>query len=342
MTLSYRTRKRLLDLGITLLVLLLIGAVLWLCWVIWAGRYVVYHRDGARLDFNVPATFPPGVIAQPTTERMTVNVVYDEPEVDAPIIEVRPTSISGYYIDPEMLKTDIPSIMAQLEKLESGDAVLLDVKDIRGRFYYTTSFSSKTANGIDIQQMDQLIDYLMVSDLYVIGRLPAFRDYEFGLNNVPCGLPRKGGNGSLWLDDTNCYWLDPTKDGTIEYLVQQAMELRLMGFDEVVFTDFRFPNTDKITFEGDKNQAIADTAATLVQKLTTDRFFVSFHSDNTRFPLPKGNSRLYLTDIPAADISTIVEQVIVDDPALHLMFLTTVNDTRFNDYCVLRPLDSVF
>lgn len=342
MTLSYRTRKRLLDLGITLLVLLLIGAVLWLCWVIWAGRYMVYHRDGPRLDFDAPATFPSGVIAGPVPERETVKVVYDEPEIDAPIVEVLPTSITGYYIDVETLKTDIPAVMTQLEKLDSGTAVLLDVKDIRGWFYYTTSVGSKNAKDVDTAQMDQLLDYLLTSDLYVIARLPALRDYEFGLHNVPCGLPRKGGNGSLWMDDTNCYWLDPTKDGTIEYLAQQAMELRLMGFDEVVFTDFRFPDTDKITFEGDKSQAIADAAATLVQKLTTDKFFVSFHSSDAAFPLPEGNSRLYLTDVPAADISTIVEQAVTDDPALHLMFLTTVNDTRFNHYCVLRPLDSAY
>ena len=190
--------------------------------------------------------------------------------------------------------------------------------------------------------MDQLMDYLLSSDLYLIARLPALRDYDFGLNNVSCGLPKKDGNGSLWLDDTNCYWLNPTKEGTLEYLSRQVLELRLMGFDEVVFTDFRFPRTEKITFEGDKEQSIAEAAASLVEKLTTEGFFLSFQSEEVTFVLPEGNSRLYLSDIPAAEVSTIAEQALVQDSKLQLLFLTTVNDTRFDDYCVLRPLENAY
>ena len=339
MNLSYRTRRRLLRLATITLVLILVAAVVMVCGFIWLDRYVVYGRNGARIDFN-QSPIPSGLVAKPTAPRETVKIYYDEPEIEAPIVEVVPTSISGYYIDVDDLKNDIPSVIKQLKHLEKGSAVLLDVKDIRGRFFYSSDISDKNAKDVDVEQMDQLIQYLLSSDLYVIGRLPAFRDYEFGLNNVPCGLPKKGGNGSLWLDDTNCYWLDPTKDGTLDYLAQQAMELRLMGFDEVVFTDFRFPNTEKIVFEGDKEEAIANAAATLVQKVANDRFFVSFHSETVPFSLPEGNCRLYMVDIPAADVSSIVEQMAIDKPEIHLMFLTTVNDTRFNEYCVLRPLDT--
>lgn len=340
MTISYRTRKRLTGLGIAALIVAAVALVLWLCWIVWVGRYMVYHRDGPRLEFDLPDNTATGVIAKPPVEKEPVHVVYNEPEIDVPIVEVVPTSISGYYID---LEKGIPQIMNQLEKLDAGTAVLLDVKNIKGQFYYTSKISDKHPNDMNIDDMDRLMEYLLSSDLYLIARLPALRDYYFGLDNVPCGLPKKNGNGSLWPDDTGCYWLDPTKDGTIEYLTHQALELRLMGFDEVVFTDFRFPNTDKVEFEEElKPQAIADAAATLVSKLTTDGFFVSFQSEDVAFPLPAGNSRLYLTDIPAAEVSTVVEQVVTPDPALHLMFLTTVNDTRFNDYCVLRPLENAY
>lgn len=338
MTISYRTRKRLTGLGITAAIIAAVAAVLWICWMIWVGRFVVYHRDGPRLDFGLDP-IPSGEVAHIPEKPSSVNVIYNEPQIDTPIVEVVPTSIKGYYID---LEQEIPQIMDQLKKLDKGTAVLLDVKDTRGQFFYTSKISNQHPKEMDIPQMDQLIEYLMSADLYVIARLPALRDYDFGLNNVSCGLPRKGGNGSLWLDDSNCYWLDPTKEGTIDYLSQQVMELRLMGFDEVVFTDFRFPNTEKITFEGDKAQAITDAAAALVQKLNTDGFFVSFQSEEVTFPLPTGNSRLYLEGIPAAEVSAIAEQVVTADPALHLMFLTTVNDTRFDDYCVLRPLENAY
>jgi hypothetical protein len=188
--------------------------------------------------------------------------------------------------------------------------------------------------------MDALIQYLANSNLYTIARIPAFRDWEYGLNHVPSGLPKKGGNGSLWMDDSNCYWLDPTDEKALDYLLRITVELRSLGFDEVVYTDFRFPNTDKIIFEGDKAQAIADAAATLADKCTTERFCVSFMSAAPVFPLPEGNCRVYLQDVAAADAETTAQQVPTDDPKLHVLFMTTVNDTRFNDYCVLRPLDS--
>ncbi len=339
MNISYRTRKFLIGLATTVLVIAVVAALLWLCWMVWVSRYIVYHRDGPRLDFSLTANTASGVLAKPPAEKDPIPVVYDEPDIDAPIVEVLPTGISGYYID---LDQDISQITEQLGKLKKGTAVLLDVKDTRGQFFYTSKISDKHPSDMDITQMDQLMEYLLSADLYLIARLPALRDYDFGLNNVPCGLPRKDGNGSLWLDDTNCYWLDPTKEGTIEYLSRQVMELRLMGFDEVVFTDFRFPRTEKITFEGDQDQAIADAASALVDRLATDGFFLSFQSEEPTFPMPSGNSRLYLADIPAVELPTIVEQVLVQDLKLHLLFLTTVNDTRFDNYCVLRPLENAY
>ena len=68
--------------------------------------------------------------------------------------------------------------------------------------------------------------------------------------------------------------------------------------------------------------------------------WVSFCASDPSFPLPEGNARIYLENVAAADLKQIAQQVTTDDPSIHLLFLTDVNDTRFNDYCVLRPIDS--
>lgn len=339
MNLSYRTRRTLARLGKAVIGLVIAAILFWLCWIIWVGRYIVYTPNGAKLDFSLGA-LPEGVLAVPPTDSLDVDIYYDEPTIELPPSVVEKTSIQGYYIDFEDLKADIPAVKAKLEALPSGTAVMLDVKNIKGFFHYSTSVGTTTSKDVDIAQMDALIQYLANSDLHAIARIPAFRDWEYGLNHVPSGLPKKGGNGSLWMDDSNCYWLDPTAEKALDYLLRITVELRSMGFDEVVYTDFRFPNTDKIIFEGDKNQAIADAAATLADACTTDRFCLSFMSASPAFPLPEGNCRVYLQDIAAADAETAAQQVPTDDPALHVLFMTTVNDTRFNDYCVLRPLDS--
>lgn len=216
--------------------------------------------------------------------------------------------------------------------------MLLDVKNTKGHFYYTSSLGKESSDVVNAQ-MDELLSWLLSSELYVIGRVPAFRDYEFGLHNVDFGLPKKGGNGSLWLDDGDCYWLDPDSNGALDYITQVTLELRLMGFDEVVYTDFRFPDTDEVEYEGDKAAALANAAAVLAENCTTDRFCVSFLSADPAFPLPEGNCRLYLQDVAAEDLSAIVEQAVTEDPAIHLLFLTDTHDNRFEKYCYLRPLE---
>lgn len=340
MNLSYRTRRRLRRLGITLLVTALIALVAWFCWVVWVGRYIVYTPDGARLDFSIDPQLPTGEAAEPPAAGETVPIYYDEQEEEEPLPNYDQTAISGYYVDFDELCQDVSAVKDRLQQLPAGTAVLLDVKNTKGYFHYSTSVGETTSGDVDTAAMDELIAWLAGSELYAIARLPAFRDWEFGLNNVPCGLPKKEGNGSLWMDDTNCYWLDPTSDGTLNYLTRITTELRGLGFDEVVFDDFRFPNTEKIEFEGDKTQAIADAAAMLVDACATDRFCVSFYSADPAFALPAGRARLYLEDVVAADVHSVIAQTVTKDPAIHVLFLTTVNDTRFDEYSVLRPLEN--
>lgn len=342
MNISYKTRKGLLRFGVTLGILSVVALVIYGGWVIWAGRYVIYTRDGAKLDLSMDVQLPTGTPANEPLPGETVEILHKEPvtEDKGELPTVEATPISGYYIDPEDLIDNIPTVLEQLKELPAGTAVMLDMKNIQGHYYYATSVGSKVSKDIDMEQMNTLLEYLLTNQFHVIARIPAFRDREYGLNNVPHGLAKKGGNGSLWMDDKNCYWLDPTNDGALGYLVRVIMELKGMGFDEVVFTEFRFPDTDKIVFEGDKETALKDAAQQLVDACGTNRFFVSFYTEELTFPLPGGNSRMYLEGIPAAELPNVVSQATVTDPKIQLLFITEGGDTRYNDYCVLRPLNS--
>ena len=340
MSLSYHSRRQLKKVLTITAVLLTVGIIAFIGWVIWADRYVVYTREGALLDFNLTQNFPQGDPAKAPEAGEPVEVIMHDPyqSGDQPIAEQ--VSISGYYIDSEQLKEDIPGLMESLKALPAGTAVLMDMKTIKGSFYYDTAIGETLVKGVDQEQLNQLLELIVTQELYGIARIPAFRDWEYGLNNVPQGLPRKGGNGSLWMDDSNCYWLDPTNENVLGYLISIVTELKGLGFKEVVFSDFRFPDTDKITFEGDKGEALANAAETLNKACATERFFVSFTSRDYGFPLPAGGSRLYVDGATAVDIPTVVQQSVTSNPGIQLMFLTETNDTRFNDYCVLRPLEN--
>lgn len=341
MNISYKTRKGLRRLSVFLGTLALVGIIIYVGWVVWVGRYITYTREGAKLDMSISTQFPQGQLALMPTDEGSVEIIYQEPLTDdsssQPVVEQ--TNIRGYYVGADAL-ADIPGIITQLENLSPGTAVMVDMKDIKGNFFYETTIGSKTSGQIDMEQMSNLLECLRKNDLHAIAKIPAFRDREYGLNNVPQGLARKGGKGSLWMDDEGCYWLDPTKEEVLGYLMRIAMELRGLGFDEVVFTEFRFPSTEKIIFTGDKTEAITEAAKKLVTACASNNFFVSFYSDNFAFPLPEGNCRLYLQNVAAAEIPNVVSEAVTNNPTTQLMFITDLNDTRFDEYCVLRPLDS--
>lgn len=337
MNIPYRTRRFLKNLGVTLLVLAVIGAVVYLCWFLWLQRYVVYTRDkGAVIDMNLSAQVAEGPVAVKPEEE-TVSIYYNEGE-NAINTSKELTQLVGYYADTTQLE-DMEMVLRQIELLPAGSPVMLDVKDGKGRFYYSSAIGSERRSGIDAQAMDELIEKLQKKGMYLIARLPAFRDYNFGLHHTENGLFVKSG-AYLWADDDYCYWLDPTKQGTVTYLVEIVTELRSLGFDEVVFENYCFPPTQELKFSGDRAEALNTTANTLVTTCADQSFAVSFVAGAEGFTPVAGRSRLYMTDVAAIQAAQIAESSGVEDPAIGLVFLTENHDTRFNEFSVLRPLDS--
>ena len=186
---------------------------------------------------------------------------------------------------------------------------------------------------------DELIKKLNRNNMYTIAKVTAFQDYHYGLNNVDEGLFSTGG-AYLWRDDMGCYWLSPSSQKYQSYLVQIATELRGLGFDEVVFDQFVFPDSTKYRFSGDKQEALTQAADKLVDTCATSSFAVSFVSTQN-FQQPEGRSRLYLTGVEPADLNKVASSVAVPDNIINLVFLTAYHDTRYDAYSVLRPITAM-
>lgn len=336
MKLPYRTRRRLIRIGIILLVLAVVAMLIWCFWLLWVKRFIVYTRDGARLDFDLPAELPKGEEAKPPVKE-DLPPLYFVTEEDVVATSTELTQIVGYYVDTEALK-DIPRVKEQIQRLEAGTAIMIDVKSIYGSYYYSSQVGAKRSSSVNTEQMDELLAFLKNSKYYVIAKLPALRDYEYGLHHVPDGIAVKSG-GYLWVDDDGCYWLNPASQGTLGFLVQQTQELKDLGFEEVVFEDYRFPDTENMAFSGDKVKALSDTAQALVTTCATERFAVSFVSTN-HFNPPTGRSRIYRAGVEAYQAADVAGNAGVADPTINLVFLTEVHDTRFDEFSVLRPLDA--
>lgn len=340
MNLTYRTKRRLQRAGLIGLTLLLVVILAAFCWVIWLERYVVYTRDGATLNFDLVEKPGTGQLAQPPSAGETVPIYVNE-GLDAIDLNAALEQISGYYIDTETLQAGAAAVRDTVSTLPAGTAVLLEVKSIWGQFNYSSGVSSATiSNRVDIEQMDKLISDLNSRNLYAVAVLPAFRDRYFFLinnSNTSCGLAVKG-KGYLWQDDDNCYWFDPSDRDTISWLQQIIEELRKLGFDEVVLTEFRIPNTDRIVFNENRDETIKNVAQTLVTTCATDSFAVSFMASDSSFPLPDGRTRLFMENVGPKNVDMVAAQLNFEDPQAKLVFMSTTNDTRYDAYSVVRPI----
>ena len=340
MNITYRTKRRLYRAALIGITVLLLAVLVGFCWVIWLERYVVYTREGATLNFDVVEMPGAGQLAMPPSADETVPVYVNE-GLDAIDLNKELTQLTGYYIDGDTLQTDIVTARDTVATLPSGTAVMVEVKSIWGQFNYSSAVSNATiSTRVDVSQVDGLITDITSRNLYAVAVVPAFRDRYFFLKdnkNTSCGLAIKG-KGYLWLDNDNCYWFDPTDNDTILWLQEIVNELKAKGFDEVVFSEFRIPNTDSIVFNTDKAEAIKKAAQTLTTACSTDNFAVSFLTTDSAFPLPDGRTRLYMESVGPKNVDAVAALLNLENPQAKLVFMCNTNDTRFDAYSVMRPI----
>ncbi len=347
MSIPYRTRRNLRRFFVTVLALVLFSSLALLCWLLWLNRYVVYSQSGARFDFSISVPYAPGLSPVAPEPRPTITIHDKAEEVEDPEdpITNELQQFIGCYVtledlrEPDRFEVTRNALLA----LPAGSTVMLELKSVSSYVYYSSETAREDPD-FDVVRMDALIRELQGKGHYVIARIPAFQEREYILEDehgrFDQGLEHIKG-GSLWWDSENrCYWLNPASDGTMTYLIQLVTELRGMGFHEVVFKDFQFPETDKIQFEGDKLETLTNVASMLVKTCSTDKFCVSFTRHDADLKLPQGRTRLYLTGISAADADTAAEKTGLADLQAQVVFLTEKSDTRYEEFSVLRPLDT--
>ena len=226
-----------------------------------------------------------------------------------------------------------------MERLPVGTPVLIDMKGPYGSFFYTSQLGEAIMSAsTDIEAMDQLVQKLKSKGFYTIARISAFQDWNFGNNHVTSGLYMLSRAG-LWLDPDGYFWLNPTDSTAISWISSIIMELRDMGFNEVVLDNFQFPNSDKYIFSGDKDAALQEAANKLVAACGSSGFALSFNVTSPTFPLPAGGrSRIYLENVSATQLNAQASQVSFEDVNTYLVFLSESGDTRYDEYSVIRSL----
>lgn len=330
MTVSYRTRQTLRRAFSVVGIMLAVTAAILLCLTVWLHRFVVYTDEGAILDFG-RRDESAAVRPQVPEALPSVSVTYG----DSPFQEGL-QQLSGYYIT----KADLADPQAVLEKvklLPAGTTVMLDVKGYRGYCYYSTALGESYGQSkLDVKGVDELIAYLAQSDLYTVARMSSLWDFVTVWNDSSYGLTTAShtlysDNGDAGSGESGIgYWLDPTLAATQNYLAGVINELKSLGFDEVVLDNFHFPNTENLSFSGDRGEALAQCALALTQACAGKDFVVSFCTDDPTFALPSEQSRLYLKNIAPESAQNAWEQATVADKRTGLVFLAVGGDTRYD------------
>lgn len=341
MSIPYRTRRTLNRLGTVLTILILIGLIGWLCWVVWLQRYVVYTSDGAtgtaHLDFSRSANDWVGEVATPPVVQGSVDIFFNE-GADAIGTPSELTQLSGYYITSEMFQKELDDVLLQIQRLPAGTTIMIDMKGPYGSFFYDSKLSDAVmSQSTNISQVASLLQTLKSKGFYLIARICAFRDWNFGNNHVSSGLYMLNKKG-LWLDGDGYFWLDPTSSTTTNWISSVVIELRDMGFQEVMLADFRFPNSDKYIFTGDKPAALESAAKALVSACAAENFVLSFGVDDPAFNLPDERSRIFLEGVDGSKVESVVSKSKLEDPNIRMVFLCDSGDTRYDNYSVLRSL----
>ena len=150
---SYRNRMRIRRIVLTLLIVLLAAAVLGIAVLIYLDRYIVYDQDGAHLRFRQEAAESESA----AVSTVDAEIAYVSEDDEAAIGSSR--KITGYYITGEMLR-DVDALRAALAGKEYY-ALLFDMKDVYGNFYYPRTLSeASTAASVDAQAVSSLLSEL--------------------------------------------------------------------------------------------------------------------------------------------------------------------------------------
>lgn len=335
--LSYRGRrsmKKLVRFALVALVLLIVVALLLLLYL---EPYVVYDREGAHLNYPFEEEEDDAAQVTPTTPRPVIS----DPQIiygGTASVQESLADLDGYYITTDMLREPEKTLEA-LKALTGPCAVMVELKSVFGNFYYNSKIPGASIADEDIVAgAATVLDYLRSGNFYLVAEIPAFADSAFALANQSCGLPLS--SGALWVDSRGCYWLDPANTGVINYLTQIGQELVTLGFNEVAFSEFYFPDSSNIVYSSAQTPAeiLGDAISQLTAALAPTGITVSFVTEDLDFPATACTGRLYLPNLSGTQIGQYVQNFGSATGLQELVFLVNSKDSRFGEQATMRPL----
>ena len=281
------------NVGISLIIVLIIGFVLYLLW---------HYRDRKLVDYKVEfvETIPEEQQNFSFEKKIIVDnqvnlVTKKQRDIKASedikdLIELRtrkPVKVHGVYLPAYVVGNDEKySIIFENIKKSNINAIVVDVKDELGRITFKMDNDFvKDMKTIEpqINDIDKFINECKENNIYVIARIAAFIDEYAGVRNYK-NLALRKKDGKLYKDNSGYYWLNPYNEKVKEYLIEIGKGCAKAGFDEVQYDYFRFSADSgmrRVEFNEEetkgrtKIEIITELAQEISKALIKENIFVS-------------------------------------------------------------------
>lgn len=263
-----RTQKRKRRLLITAFVLLLF--IFAFVALLIFGDFMTYSSDG--FHFNWP--FQQEEAKDPTASDGKDDTNPSQPENPDYVIDDKPAD-SNPLAPPSFSLTEgqtglllvdaatflTRSTVALPQNICNGYATL--VKDAAGIRYLSSAIDKNTTQGLS----GDAAKIAEAAAGYTTGQVPVSAVVSAFPDNI---LPRKTyissgikSGKSVWQDGTGSSWLNPYASGSQAILVELVKQCKKAGFQEIIFTDFRFPTAE----DGDISSIMYNTSKTKADAL---------------------------------------------------------------------------
>lgn len=200
--------------------------------------------------------------------------------------ERTPVKVKGIYVSAYAAGTEamMDEIIRRIDETELN-AVVIDVKDDNGRVTFNMDAPSVQEIGACVNyipDMAELAAKLKEHGIYMIARIPAFRDpYLADAKPEWCC---KLADGTIFRDRNQLAWVNPYKKEVWEYLIEIAGKAGEAGFDEIQFDYIRFcteKGMNQVVFEEtdtkgrSRQEIILEFTQYAYQQLSRKGLFVS-------------------------------------------------------------------
>ena len=245
---------------ITLLAMILVVFIALAVWLFYyLQRYIVYDKDGLRLDLSAQREeiLRPG--AQETPRPVTV------PHVDVEIV-VEQRDYSEIQTDAGNNLSEIHAVFVPAKDVTEntlkfyagrmGDfnALVLELKDADGFLRWHSGVPAADSFAVNgTMELGEYLTPLKEQGVRLVAQISALNDSAMAQRNAPVAL-KSAVTGQPFTDADGRAWLDPYSDSTREYLLALILELKDMGFDEVLLTGVACPESDGLKFSKNMTQ----------------------------------------------------------------------------------------